>query len=103
MVRFPLLQGHFLPIREESVMEGEKKWYASRGIWGSLIGMATGIISFYSGMKGYIADHPTDIITIQNSAKAIYENGSSIIIIVSAFIGWVGRWKATETISKDKI
>lgn len=84
-------------------MDDAKKWWASRGIWGSLVAGVSGGLSFYAGVKGYIADHPQDTVTLARSAQAIWDNAASAAVVIGAFVSWIGRWKATKTIDNKML
>ncbi len=84
-------------------MEESKKWYASKGIWGSLIAGGTGAAMLVQGVIAYLDANPDAPKTIITALQAVAHNGEAVLTVVAAFFAWYGRWKADKTISNKPL
>ena len=75
---------------KESNMNGSKEWYASRGVWGSLVTIASLIV----GLVGIDIDPATQAVLVDNVTAGAVAIGT----VVGTVMSLIGRLKATKAI-----
>lgn len=80
-------------------METTKKWFQSRGIWGSLIAGAAAMWNLFEGVHRFVDANPNLERGVGTFIEAMASDPSAMVIIVGAFFAWLGRWKADSKIS----
>ncbi len=84
-------------------MEGMKKWYESKSIWGSIMAGVSALWMLFEGIHAFVDAHPDMERGVGEVIQALAANPAALVGIVGAFFAWFGRWKATEKISNDPL
>jgi hypothetical protein len=80
-------------------LEGAQPWYSSKGIWGSLITIISGILAWITGH-----DIPADQQTIlSNQLYVMIGAGAQIATVVGGLLSWYGRTTATKKIDTSAL
>lgn len=71
-------------------MDQSKPWYASKTVWGSLVGGA-GLVTAY---LGYRVDPATQAVLVDQTTAAVV----AVAALASTVLTLVGRFRATKTV-----
>ncbi len=82
-------------------MEDVKKWYSSKGIWGSIVAGISLVWMLFESIHGFVDAHPDMERGVGEIITALGQNPAAIVGIIGAFFAWFGRWKADSKISNS--
>lgn len=84
-------------------MRAAKRWWQSKGIWGSLGAGLTGVIQAVETVDAYLAAHQDVQVGLIAIAQALWQNPVSVVTIVMSFLAWYGRAFAETTVVRNKV
>lgn len=84
-------------------LEGTKKWFQSKGIWGALVAMVAAVWNLFEGIHMFVDMNPNLEKGVGTFIQAVASDPSALVILVGGFFAWLGRFKATQTISNDPL
>lgn len=84
-------------------MEDQKKWFQSKGILGALLAGIAAFWNLFEGIHAFVDAHPDMEKGVGTFIAALGSDPSALVIIVGAFFAWLGRYRATTTISNSPL
>ena len=80
-----------------------KLWYQSKGMVGSLLASAVGIVQLINGVIQYFQANPDQAASLAAAGQAVYHNSEAVITILAGALAAYGRAKADPPILKKVI